>query len=57
MWQGNRVNGITALIYSIEIVLEPGVTCHYVIDQSMISISDMKKITWGEANQNPLDST
>ena len=57
MWQGNRVNGITALIYSIEIVLEPGVTCHYVIDQSMISISDMKKIEWGEPKQNPGDFT
>ena len=57
MWQGNRVNGITALIYSIEIVLEPGVTCHYVIDQSMISISDMKKIEWGEPKQNTGDFT
>jgi hypothetical protein len=38
-------------------ILESGVTSHYEIDQSMISISDMKKIAWGEANQNPLDST
>ena len=30
---------------------------HYVIDQSMISISDMKKILGGEAKQNPWDST
>jgi len=34
-----------------------GVTSHYVIDKSMISISDMKKILGGEANQNPRDST
>jgi hypothetical protein len=33
------------------------VTCHYVIDQSMISISDMKKIEWGEPKQNPGDFT
>ena len=33
------------------------VTLHYEIDQSMISISDMKKISWGEAKQNPRDST
>ena len=32
-------------------------TLHYVIDQSMISISDMKKIAGSEANQNPQDST
>ena len=40
------------LIY-IWLILETGVTSHYEIDQSMNSISDMKKIFWGEAKQNP----
>jgi hypothetical protein len=40
------------LIY-ILLILETGVTSHYEIDQSMNSISDMKKIFWGEAKQNP----
>jgi len=30
---------------------------HYVTDQSMISIFDMKNILGDEAKQNPLDST
>jgi len=42
---------------SSEFRLESGVTSHYEIDQSVISISDMKKIFWGEAKQNPWDST
>jgi hypothetical protein len=33
------------------------VTSHYVIDQSMISNSEMKKTFGGEAKQNPPDST
>ena len=40
------------LIY-ILLILETGVTSHYEIDQSMNSISDMKKIFWVEAKQNP----
>jgi len=36
-------------------VLFNGVTSHYVIDQSMISLIDMKKIFGDEAK--PLDST
>ena len=38
-------------------ILNSGVTLHYVIDQSMISISDMKKILGGEDKQNSLGST
>ena len=34
-----------------------GVTSHYAIEQSMISIFDMKKTLWGEAKQNPRDFT
>jgi len=34
-------------------ILDSGVTSHYVIDQSIISIFDMKKILRGEAMQNP----
>jgi len=33
------------------------VTLHYVIDQSMISNSDMKNILGGEEKQNSLGST
>jgi len=33
------------------------VTSHYVIDKSMISISDLKKILGGEASQIPRYST
>jgi hypothetical protein len=33
------------------------VTSHYVIDQSNISNSEMKKTFGGEAKQNPPDST
>ena len=40
------------LIY-IWLILETGVTSHYEIDQSMNSISDMKKIFWVEAKKNP----
>ena len=32
-------------------------TSHYVIDQSMVSICDVKKMLGGEVKQNPLDST
>ena len=35
--------------------IQSRVTSHYVIDQSMISISEMKKIRGGECKQNPLD--
>jgi hypothetical protein len=34
-----------------------GVKSHYVLDQSMISIWDMKKMLGGEAEHNPLDFT
>ena len=34
-----------------------GMTPYYVINQSMITICDMKKMLGGEAKQNPLDST
>jgi hypothetical protein len=34
-----------------------GVTPHNVIDQSMIINFEMKKISGGEAKQNPRDST
>jgi len=33
------------------------VTSHYIIDQSMISICDTKKMLGGEVKQNPLDFT
>ena len=32
-------------------------TSHYVIDQPIISISDIKKMFGGEAKHNPKDST
>jgi len=38
-------------------ILNSGVTSHCIAYQSMISISDMKKILGGDANQNPQDST
>jgi hypothetical protein len=48
------------LIYGLVIfalnILDSGVTSCNVIDQSMISISDMKKI-WDGAKQNPRDFT
>ena len=34
-----------------------GMTPYYVINQSMITICDMKKMLGGEAKQNPRDST
>ena len=38
-------------------ILDFGVTSHNVIDQSMIINFEMKKISGGEAKQNPRDST
>jgi ribosome-binding protein aMBF1 (putative translation factor) len=38
-------------------VLLSGGTSHYVIDQSMINICDMKNMFGEEAKHNPLDST
>jgi hypothetical protein len=38
-------------------VLLPGGTSHYVIDQSMINICDMKNLLREDAHHNPLDST
>jgi hypothetical protein len=38
-------------------ILFTSVTSHYVVDQSMIRICDMKKIFEGDAQQNPRDST
>jgi hypothetical protein len=38
-------------------ILDFGVTSHNVIDQSMIINFEMKKISGGEAKQNPWDST
>jgi hypothetical protein len=37
-------------------ILDFGVTSHNVIDQSMIINFEMKKISGGEAKQNPRDS-
>lgn len=39
-----------------QVLLDSGVTSCYVSDQSMSSISDMKKTLGGEAKQNPWDS-
>ena len=38
-------------------ILDFGVTSHNAIDQSMIINFEMKKISGGEAKQNPRDST
>jgi hypothetical protein len=43
--------------HKVHCILDSGVTSHYEIDQSIISISDVKKILQGEAKQNPQDST
>ena len=41
----------------LPITLLSRVTSHYVIDQSLISIYDMKNMFGEEATHNPLDST
>jgi hypothetical protein len=38
-------------------ILDSGKISHYIIDQSIISIFDMRKILGGEAKQNPRDFT
>ena len=35
------------------VILLSGVTSHYVIDQSMISICEMQTLLGGKAKQNP----
>jgi hypothetical protein len=42
---------------AIVFILDSGVTSQEVIDQSMISISDIKKILGREAKQNPRHSS
>jgi hypothetical protein len=54
------VTRVIKMINSITIstcILDFGVTSHNVIDQSMIINFEMKKISGGEAKQNPRDST
>jgi hypothetical protein len=40
-----------------QVILDSGVTSHYVIDQTTISICDIEKLFGCEVKQNPLDTT
>jgi hypothetical protein len=48
---------MNGLSFQFKYILYSGMASHAIIDQSMISICDMKKILGGEAKRNPLDST